>query len=121
MSYRGARAPRPRPSPSPPAPPPVAAATPAARIATSNQSFFFSTGRVGRPRVLPPLGALERKDLREWIARMSRDGLAPSSRDAANERLAFGAQTWPHMLARTMLAEQIYRAFATLRGHPYPR
>ena len=49
------------------------------------------------------------------------DGLAPSSRDAANERLAFGAQTWPHMLARTMLAEQIYRALAILAGHPYHR
>jgi 23S rRNA (pseudouridine1915-N3)-methyltransferase len=49
------------------------------------------------------------------------DGLSPSFRDAANERLAFGPQTWPHMLARTMLAEQIYRALAILAGHPYHR
>jgi len=49
------------------------------------------------------------------------DGLSPGLRDAAKERLAFGAQTWPHMLVRAMLAEQIYRAFTILSGHPYHR
>lgn len=49
------------------------------------------------------------------------DGLSPPFRDAANERLAFGAQTWPHGLARAMLAEQLYRALAILAGHPYHR
>ena len=49
------------------------------------------------------------------------DGLAPSLRDSANERLAFGPQTWPHLLVRAMLAEQIYRALAILSGHPYHR
>jgi 23S rRNA (pseudouridine1915-N3)-methyltransferase len=49
------------------------------------------------------------------------DGLSPSYRDAANERLAFGPQTWPHHLARAMLAEQLYRALAILSGHPYHR
>jgi len=49
------------------------------------------------------------------------DGLAPSLRDGAQERLAFGPQTWPHLLVRAMLAEQIYRAFAILLGHPYHR
>ena len=37
------------------------------------------------------------------------------------ERLAFGPQTWPHLMVRAMLAEQIYRAFAILSGHPYHR
>jgi len=49
------------------------------------------------------------------------DGLAPSLRDSAHERLAFGPQTWPHLLVRAMLAEQIYRALAILAGHPYHR
>jgi 23S rRNA (pseudouridine1915-N3)-methyltransferase len=49
------------------------------------------------------------------------DGLAPTLRDTAKERLAFGPQTWPHLLVRAMLAEQIYRAFAILSGHPYHR
>jgi 23S rRNA (pseudouridine1915-N3)-methyltransferase len=49
------------------------------------------------------------------------DGLDPSILSAANERLAFGPQTWPHALARAMLAEQIYRAQQLLAGHPYHR
>lgn len=49
------------------------------------------------------------------------DGLAGELRDAADERLAFGPQTWPHLLVRAMLAEQIYRAFSILAGHPYHR
>jgi 23S rRNA (pseudouridine1915-N3)-methyltransferase len=49
------------------------------------------------------------------------DGLASSLRESAHERLAFGPQTWPHLLVRAMLAEQIYRGFAILSGHPYHR
>jgi len=49
------------------------------------------------------------------------DGLAPALKQAAQERLAFGPQTWPHLMVRAMLAEQIYRALAILAGHPYHR
>ena len=49
------------------------------------------------------------------------DGLDDSVLAAAHERMAFGPQTWPHALARVMLAEQIYRAATILGGSPYHR
>jgi 23S rRNA (pseudouridine1915-N3)-methyltransferase len=49
------------------------------------------------------------------------DGLPPKWRERADLLIALSPMTFPHELARVMLAEQIYRAFATLRGHPYPR
>ena len=49
------------------------------------------------------------------------DGLAPDIRDAAQVRLSFGKMVWPHMLARVMLAEQLYRATTILAGSPYHR
>jgi len=49
------------------------------------------------------------------------DGLPPACRTGAGMLLSLSPMTFPHELARAMLAEQIYRAFAILRGHPYPR
>ena len=49
------------------------------------------------------------------------DGLPPGWAARADLLLSLSAMTFPHELARAMLAEQIYRAFTTLRGHPYPR
>lgn len=49
------------------------------------------------------------------------DGLGEAVLTASAERLAFGRQTWPHALARVMLAEQVYRATAILAGSPYHR
>lgn len=49
------------------------------------------------------------------------DGLPEGWRARADLLLSLSAMTFPHELARAMLAEQIYRALATLRGHPYPR
>lgn len=49
------------------------------------------------------------------------DGLGEAVLSQACGRLAFGPQTWPHALARAMLAEQIYRAVTILAGSPYHR
>ena len=49
------------------------------------------------------------------------DGLPADWKPRADLLLSLSAMTFPHELARAMLAEQIYRAFTTLRGHPYPR
>lgn len=49
------------------------------------------------------------------------DGLPADTKARARMTLAFGTQTWPHLLVRSMLAEQIYRAITILSGHPYHR
>ncbi len=49
------------------------------------------------------------------------DGLTPEERASAQQFLAFGKATWPHMLARAMLVEQLYRATSIIAGHPYHR
>ena len=49
------------------------------------------------------------------------DGHGESLLKQASLVLSFGAMTWPHLLARAMLAEQIYRAQQMLAGHPYHR
>lgn len=49
------------------------------------------------------------------------DGLAPALRDRCDLVLSFGPMVWPHMLARVMLCEQLYRAATILAGAPYHR
>ncbi len=49
------------------------------------------------------------------------DGHDATTRADADLLLGFGAATWPHMLVRAMLAEQLYRVSMILAGHPYHR
>jgi 23S rRNA (pseudouridine1915-N3)-methyltransferase len=49
------------------------------------------------------------------------DGFGETERASADLLLAFGRATWPHLLARAMLAEQLWRATSILANHPYHR
>lgn len=49
------------------------------------------------------------------------EGLDPALLKRAQMTLSLGKMTWPHMLVRVMLAEQLYRAQSILQGHPYHR
>ncbi len=49
------------------------------------------------------------------------DGFDDAQRAQADLLLAFGRATWPHLMARAMLAEQLWRATSILSGHPYHR
>ncbi|MBF0269018.1 MAG: 23S rRNA (pseudouridine(1915)-N(3))-methyltransferase RlmH [Alphaproteobacteria bacterium] len=49
------------------------------------------------------------------------DGLDETVLARAEAKLSFGAMVWPHLLVRTMLAEQLWRAFSINSGHPYHR
>jgi 23S rRNA (pseudouridine1915-N3)-methyltransferase len=49
------------------------------------------------------------------------DGLGTLPKIRPGRSLAFGPQTWPHLMVRAMLAEQLYRALTILAGHPYHR
>ncbi|MGI8943795.1 MAG: 23S rRNA (pseudouridine(1915)-N(3))-methyltransferase RlmH [Qipengyuania sp.] len=77
---------------------------------------------------------LSSKDLAQMLGRWRDDGVREArfaigaadghpaeERKQADLLLAFGEATWPHLLARAMLAEQLYRATTILAGHPYHR
>ncbi|HXE76540.1 MAG TPA: 23S rRNA (pseudouridine(1915)-N(3))-methyltransferase RlmH [Candidatus Xenobia bacterium] len=78
--------------------------------------------------------AYSSEDFARWLARKERsgarklvflvggaEGFADETKRAADELLSLGPMTLPHELARVVLLEQLYRAFAFLRDHPYPK
>jgi 23S rRNA (pseudouridine1915-N3)-methyltransferase len=73
----------------------------------------------GRPMDSAKFAELFDRDLLFLIG--GADGLPAEWRKRADVLISLSAMTMPHELARVVLAEQIYRALATLRGHPYPR
>ena len=60
-----------------------------------------------------------RREARFWIG--AADGHDAAVREKADLLLSFGPATWPHMLVRAMLAEQLFRATSILANHPYHR
>lgn len=60
-----------------------------------------------------------RREVRFMIG--AADGFDDSQRAEADLLIAFGRATWPHLLARAMLAEQLWRATSILANHPYHR
>ncbi|KXF76364.1 50S rRNA methyltransferase [Paramesorhizobium deserti] len=70
-------------------------------------------GRIGRLRDEGPRQLI--------LAIGGPDGHDPRLRDRADLVLALGAMTWPHQIARILVAEQLYRAATILSGHPYHR
>ncbi|MDX1981412.1 MAG: 23S rRNA (pseudouridine(1915)-N(3))-methyltransferase RlmH [Bryobacteraceae bacterium] len=67
------------------------------------------------------IGRLEREGRDLVLLIGGHDGLPAAWKPKADILLSLSPMTFPHEMARAMLAEQIYRALATLRGHPYPR
>lgn len=68
------------------------------------------------------LGAWKDDGVREAVFLIGgADGLDENVRKKADMVISFGAMTWPHMMVRAMVGEQIYRAQSILSGHPYHR
>lgn len=64
------------------------------------------------------------RETRFWIGAADGHGVGEkgdAARREADLLLGFGTMTWPHMMARAMLAEQLWRATSILAGHPYHR
>jgi 23S rRNA (pseudouridine1915-N3)-methyltransferase len=68
------------------------------------------------------LGDLRDRGTRELVFLCGdAEGFPPELRGRAKQKISLSTLTMPHEFARVVLAEQIYRAFAILAGHPYPK
>src|ERR1700722_318420 len=68
------------------------------------------------------LGDLRDRSVREVVFLCGdADGFPDELRDSAKQKISLSTLTMPHEFARVLLTEQIYRAFAILAGHPYPK
>jgi len=93
-----------------------------ARHAAARKVFCDATGKTLDSARFTELVGRAEQEARDLVFLIGgHDGLPAEWRPKADLLLSLSALTFPHELARAMLAEQIYRAATTLRGHPYPR
>jgi 23S rRNA (pseudouridine1915-N3)-methyltransferase len=85
--------------------------------------FLDATGKTHDSNALAKwLGELRDRGTRELIFLCGdADGFPDDLRQRVHQKLSLSAMTFSHELARVMLAEQLYRAFAILSGSPYPK
>jgi 23S rRNA (pseudouridine1915-N3)-methyltransferase len=97
--------------------PPAVAATPAVTV------MLDEKGRqLGSMEFAQILGRWRDDGMRECRFLIgAADGFDDVERTNADLLIAFGRATWPHMMARAMLAEQLWRATSILANHPYHR
>ena len=96
----------------------LAAVEPGSRLVACDEHGEAWTSRSFAQRIA---GWRDGGDRRLYLVIGGADGLSEAVLSAAQGKLAFGPQTWPHALARLMLAEQVYRAVTILGGSPYHR
>ncbi|MEO8530616.1 MAG: 23S rRNA (pseudouridine(1915)-N(3))-methyltransferase RlmH [Deltaproteobacteria bacterium] len=88
-------------------------------------AFIVAMDERGAQLTSPEFAQLlaDRRDAAQDVALVigGADGIAPDLRAQAGQLISFGRMVWPHMLARVMLAEQLYRAATILAGSPYHR
>jgi 23S rRNA (pseudouridine1915-N3)-methyltransferase len=90
--------------------------------ASGRKVFLDPAGRGANSDQFAALVGAAETDARDLVFLVGgAEGLPPEWRPKADMLLSLSPMTYPHELARAMLAEQIYRAVTTLRGHPYPR
>ena len=92
------------------------------RHASARKILLDPAGRAMDSAAFARLVAQSEMDGRDLVFIVGgHDGLPAGWGARADILLSLSPMTFPHEIARAMLAEQVYRAFATLRGHPYPR
>ena len=92
------------------------------RHAAARKVFLDPAGRVTSTADFVQLVSDAEREARDVVFLVGgAEGLPDAWKSRADFLLSLSPMTFPHELARAMLAEQIYRAFTTLRGHPYPR
>jgi len=93
-----------------------------ARHPSARKIFLDPAGQLMDSAAFVSLVAKAEREARDLLFLVGgHDGLPAGWPARADQLLSLSPMTFPHELARAMLAEQIYRAFTTLRGHPYPR